>query len=81
MNNNVIIGGSRHAKQLAYHTDICFQVYELKRKSYVSKAEAERRGMTECEYCSGEFSTEGLTGSKLSYKLQKADPSEVRADD
>jgi len=81
MTDTVIIGIGRHAKRSAYHTTNCNVVMGLDNKGYVSKAEAERRGMTHCEYCSGEFEPTHGNQNTLYHKLQQADPEEVFSND
>lgn len=81
MSDTVIIGVGRHAKRSAYHTTACFQVFELKKKAYIPRERAEQRGMTHCEYCSGEFDSAHENSCTLYAKLQRADPDEVRAND
>lgn len=81
MTETVIIGIGRHAKRSAYHTTACNVVMGLDNKGYVPREEAERRGMTHCQYCSGEFDSTHGNQNTLYHKLQQADPDEVFGDD
>jgi hypothetical protein len=54
---------------------------QLKNKGYISREEAEQRGMTHCQYCSGEFDPRAGNDNTLYSKLQKADPEEVFSND
>jgi hypothetical protein len=80
-NNNVIITVGKHTDKTCYHTDICFQARGLNTKRYITEAEAKRRDYDECSYCQGKNKGTDKPGSKLSYKLEKADPEEVCGND
>jgi hypothetical protein len=54
---------------------------QLKNKGYIPRAEAERRGMTHCQYCSGEFNSTHGNQNTLYHELEQADPEEVFGDD
>jgi len=80
-NNNVIISTGRNVSRAHYHTTVCYIVWQIEGKSYISESAAKDRGYQHCDYCAGNFPSEKKPDSTLSTKLRKADPEEVFGDD
>lgn len=79
MNDTVIITGNCHSCNETYHTTVCRKVWQISRKQYIPEAEAQKRGLSECAYCAGEFETTSGSGA-LHRKLKAIGKERAGAD-
>lgn len=67
---SVIVKSSRNAVEV-YHTRECDRVRKMRTQIETTKAEAEKRGLRECEDCKGESYQEGIEKDLSYYEAAK----------